>query len=83
MFTLIKNSRGLLGMNARNISYIRPNNLQDAIHLANNKLRSKEALFEAGIPVPKVYSIIRNRHELEIFKWSDLPKSFVGFLSRK
>ena len=77
MFTLIKNSKGLLGMNARNISYIRPNNLQGAIHLANNKLRSKEALFEAGIPVPKIYSIVRNRYELEVFKWSDLPKSFV------
>lgn len=64
-------------MNARNISYIRPNNLQEAIHLANNKLRSKEALFDAGIPVPKIYKIIRNRYELEVFKWGDLPKSFV------
>ena len=64
-------------MNARNLSYIRPNNLQGAIHLANNKLRSKEVLFKAGVPVPKVYGIIRNRHELEVFKWSDLPKSFV------
>ena len=77
MFTLIKNSKGLLGMNARNLSYIRPNNLQGAIRLANNKLKSKEALFKAGIPVPKVFGIIRNRHELEVFKWGDLPKSFV------
>ncbi len=64
-------------MNARNLSYIRPNNLQGAIRLANNKLKSKEALFKAGIPVPKVFGIIRNRHELEVFKWGDLPKSFV------
>ena len=77
MLTLIKNSKGLLGMNARNLSYIRPNNLQGAIRLANNKLKSKEALFKAGIPVPKVFGIIRNRHELEVFKWGDLPKSFV------
>ena len=77
MLTFIKNSKGLLGMNARNLSYIRPNNLQNAIHLANNKLRSKEALFKAGVPVPKVYGIIRNRRELEVFKWADLPKSFV------
>ncbi|MCK4525356.1 MAG: DUF1704 domain-containing protein, partial [Candidatus Andersenbacteria bacterium] len=67
----------LLGMNARNLSYIRPNNLQGAIRLANNKLRSKEALFKAGVPVPKIYGIVRNRHELEVFKWADLPKSFV------
>jgi len=77
MLTLIKNSKGILGMNSRNLSYIRPNNLRGAIHLANNKLRSKEALFKAGIPVPKIYGIIRNRRELEIFKWGDLPKSFV------
>ncbi len=64
-------------MNARNLAYIRPNNLQGAIRLANNKLRSKEALFKAGVPVPKVYGVIRNRHELEVFKWGDLPKSFV------
>jgi alpha-L-glutamate ligase-like protein len=77
MLTLIKNSKGLLGMNARNLSYIRPGNLQSAIRLANNKLRSKEALFKAGVPVPKVYGVIRNRRELEVFKWGDLPKSFV------
>jgi alpha-L-glutamate ligase-like protein len=77
MLTLIKNSKELLGMNARNLSYIRPNNLQSAIRLANNKLRSKEALFKADIPVPKVYGIVRNRRELEFFKWGDLPKSFV------
>ena len=64
-------------MNARNLAYIRPNNLQGAIRLANNKLRSKEALFKAGVPVPKVYGVIRNRRELEVFKWGDLPKSFV------
>ena len=77
MLSLIKNSRGILGMNARNLSYIRPNNLKGAIRLANNKLRSKEALFKAGVPVPKVYGIVRDRRELEVFKWGDLPKSFV------
>ena len=77
MLTLIKNSKGILGMNARNLSYIRPSNLQNAIRLANNKLRSKETLFKAGVPVPKVYGIIRNRRELEVFRWGDLPKSFV------
>ena len=77
MFTLIKNSKGILGMNARNFSYIRPNNFQGAIRLANNKLRSKEVLLKAEVPIPKVYGIIKNRLELEIFKWGDLPKTFV------
>ena len=77
MLTLNKKSEGILGMNARNLAYIRPNNLKGAIHLADNKLRSKEVLFKSGIPVPKIYGIVRNRKELEIFKWADLPKSFV------
>lgn len=72
-----KNTQGILGMNARNLLYIRPYNRRSAIKLANNKLRSKEALFKAGVPVPKVYGIIRNRAELDVFKWSTLPKSFV------
>ena len=77
MLTLIKKSRGILGMNARNLSYVGPNNSKKAIDLANNKLRSKEVLKAAGIPVPEVYGIIRNRRELEVFKWENLPKSFV------
>jgi alpha-L-glutamate ligase-like protein len=72
-----KNIQGALGMNARNLLYVRPYNRGSAIRLANNKLRSKEALFKAGIPVPKVYGIIRNKEELEVFKWGSLPKSFV------
>ena len=72
-----KNAHGVLGMNARNLLYVKPYNRGSAIRLANNKLRSKEALYKAGIPVPKVYGIIRNRKELEVFKWDTLPKSFV------
>jgi phosphoribosylaminoimidazole carboxylase (NCAIR synthetase) len=77
MLTINKKSEGILGMNARNLAYIRPNNLKGAIRLANNKLRSKEVLFKFGIPVPKIYGIVRNRKDLEFFKWAELPKSFV------
>lgn len=77
MLTLIKKSRGILGMNSRNLLYIGPNNSKKAIDLANDKLRSKEVLRSAGIPVPEVYGIIRNRQELENFKWETLPNSFV------
>ncbi|MBW6441241.1 alpha-L-glutamate ligase-like protein, partial [Patescibacteria group bacterium] len=77
MLTLIKKSKGLLGMNSRNLTYIRPHNLKKAIHLADNKLRSKELLFNFQIPVPKIYGIVKNRQDLELFKWADLPKSFV------
>ncbi|MFZ2970443.1 MAG: tyrosine/phenylalanine carboxypeptidase domain-containing protein [Minisyncoccia bacterium] len=72
-----KKNKGVLGMNARNLLYIRPYNRKKSIDLANNKLRSKEALFKAGIPVSKVFGIVRNRRELEVFNWNSFPKSFV------
>ncbi len=72
-----KKNKGVLGMNARNLLYVRPYNQKSAIDLANNKLRSKEVLLRAGVPVSKIYGVIRNRKELEIFKWAELPKSFV------
>lgn len=77
MLTPIKKSRAILGMNARNLSYIGPNNSKKAVDLANDKLRSKAVLKAAGIPVPEVYGVIRSRQELENFRWEDLPKSFV------
>jgi alpha-L-glutamate ligase-like protein len=77
MLTPIKKSRAVLGMNARNLSYIGPNNSRKAIDLANDKLRSKAVLKAAGIPVPEVYGVIKNRQELESFDWEKLPKSFV------
>jgi hypothetical protein len=58
MLNLIRKSRGILGMNARNLSYVRPYNSTKAIELANNKLRSKKVLFAASIPVPEVYGVI-------------------------
>ncbi len=77
MLGLIKKGSCILGMNGRNLMYVKPYNPRNAIRLANNKLRSKEKLSKAGIPVPEVYGIVRNRKELEVFKWADLPKSFV------
>ncbi|MCK4919355.1 MAG: hypothetical protein KAS01_03125, partial [Candidatus Pacebacteria bacterium] len=77
MLTTIRKSKGLLGMNSRNLTYIRPSNLKNAIRLADNKLRSKELLFNNEIPVPKVFGVVKNRKDLELFKWAELPKSFV------
>lgn len=77
MLSWIKKGRGLLGMNARNLDYIRRLNSRTAILLANNKLRSKRKLRKADVPVPKIFGVIRNREELEKFDWKKLPKSFV------
>lgn len=68
---------GILGMNARNLLYIRPFNKKKAIRLADDKLKTKHFLSARGIPVPRLYAVIRSAEELEKFKFSSLPKSFV------
>lgn len=68
---------GILGMNARNLLYIRPFNKKKAIRLADDKLKTKHFLSARGIPVPRLYAVIRSAEELEKFKFSSLPRSFV------
>ncbi|MFA5926114.1 MAG: sugar-transfer associated ATP-grasp domain-containing protein [Parcubacteria group bacterium] len=64
-------------MNARNLEFIRPNNLRRAKRLADDKLLSKKVLKKAAIPVPGLISRINDIDELEDFDWSTLPDSFV------
>ncbi len=77
MFESIKNAQKLLGMNARNLSYIRPYNRKKAKRLADNKILSKRVLGKAGIPVSKLIAKIKSIEELENFDWSVLPSSFA------
>lgn len=77
MTSFFKNRRDILGMNARNLLYTRPNNLARARRLADNKLRSKYVLRKADLPVPNLISKISSREELENFDWKSLPGSFV------
>jgi alpha-L-glutamate ligase-like protein len=77
MMQFFRNSRKILGMNARNLEFIRPNNLRRAKRLADDKLRSKKMLLKAGMPVPKLIGKIQNVDELEDFDWATLPESFV------
>lgn len=77
MWKTLAKSNGILGMNARNLTYIRPFNSRKAIRLADNKLFSKKVMRIIKIPVPKTYGIIRNSAELENFDWSKLPASFA------
>ncbi|MFC1810776.1 tyrosine/phenylalanine carboxypeptidase domain-containing protein [Patescibacteria group bacterium] len=75
MFLL--NDKGLLGLNARNLDYIRPYNRKKTIKMADDKLKSKKFLSARGIPVPKLYSAIRTKQDLEKFDFKSLPNSFV------
>lgn len=77
MFELLKKSKHVLGINARNLLYIYPYNLQRAILVADNKLLAKEVLKKAGLPVLETYSIIRSHHDLRAFDWTSLPASFT------
>ncbi|HPN54743.1 MAG TPA: sugar-transfer associated ATP-grasp domain-containing protein [Candidatus Moranbacteria bacterium] len=77
MFESIKNAQKLLGMNSRNLNYIRPYNRKNAKKLADNKILSKRVLGKAGIPVSKLIAKIRSISELENFDWSILPSSFA------
>lgn len=68
---------GLLGINARNLLYIKAYNPKKAIMLADSKMKTKNFLSARGIPVAKLYGSIRNKQELKSFDWESLPASFV------
>jgi len=77
MISFFKNSRKILGMNARNLQFIRPNNLRRAKRLADDKLFSKYVLKKAELPVPTLIAKIKNIEDLENFDWNSLPESFA------
>lgn len=77
MLNYLKKSEQILGLNARNLLYIRPSNSKGPIKLADDKLQSKKILKKAGIPIAKTYGIIRNHKELNNFDWDKLPDSFA------
>ncbi|MCX6761706.1 MAG: RimK/LysX family protein [Candidatus Moranbacteria bacterium] len=77
MFEFIKKSRGVLGMNSRNLEYIRPLNRTSAKRLADNKLLSKRILKKNDIAVPALISQIKTLEDLDNFDWQKLPDSFV------
>lgn len=69
---------GILGINARNIKYIKKFNPKRSIRLANNKIKTKKFLWERWIPVAKNYWVIKDRKELMQFDFAKLPsKEFV------
>jgi alpha-L-glutamate ligase-like protein len=77
MLKFIKNRNKLLGMNSRNLRFIRPSNSKKSIRLADDKLLSKKVLKKGGIPVPKLLAKIKNYEELDNFNWNKLPDSFA------
>jgi len=67
----------ILGMNARNFSYIREYNSRETIRLVDNKLKTKKLLRVANLPVPETYKVFRRSGQVRDFDFSSLPSSFV------
>jgi len=70
-------SRGVLGLNARNLLYIKPFNPRKAVALADDKLKTKAFLAARGIPVAKIYGRIEDHQQLRNFDFSQLPDQCV------
>ncbi|MBU2028822.1 RimK/LysX family protein [Patescibacteria group bacterium] len=77
MFEFFKKSRSVLGMNARNLDFIRPYNSKRAKEIANNKLLCKSVLKKNGVSVSDLIAKIKTVPELESFDWQSLPASFA------
>lgn len=77
VFDFFKKGRRILGMNSRNLEFIRPFNLRRAKRIADEKILSKKILKKADIPVPRLLAKISTREELENFDWNSLPESFA------
>lgn len=68
----------ILGLNARNLLYIKKFNPRKSIRLADNKLKTKQFLSARGIPVAQTYWVISSREQVYNFDFSALPsKTFV------
>jgi alpha-L-glutamate ligase-like protein/uncharacterized protein (TIGR02421 family) len=70
-------AHGVLGLNARNLLYIKPFNPRKAVAFADDKMKTKAYLTSRGIPAAKVYARIDSREELRIFDFSQLPDACV------
>lgn len=74
---MLFSNTGILGINARNLLFIRPFNKEKSVEIADDKLKTKAFLSARGIPVPKLLAVINNRQELENFNPFKLPGEFV------
>jgi alpha-L-glutamate ligase-like protein len=77
MFDILKNTSTLLGINERNLKYIRPFNSKSAKKIADDKLLTKKVLSENNINTPLFIGEIKNFKQMEKFLFSKLPGSMV------
>lgn len=77
MLEWLTHSKNILGINERNLRFLRPYNKKRARMIADDKLFMKRVSRVAEIQSPEVYAVLRTRNELKTFNWNKLPNSFV------
>lgn len=77
MLSFFQDQKAILGMNARNLDYVRPYNHAKGKRIADQKLLCKRVLKQAGIPVPGLIAKIKDQAALDAFDWNTLPNSFA------
>jgi len=77
IFSFLKKGHSILGMNARNLDFVRPYNLLPAKRLADEKLLCKRFLKKNNIAISPLIAKIKDLNDLENFNWQSLPGSFA------
>lgn len=71
------NHHGVLGLNARNLLYIKPFNPKKAVAFADDKMKTKAFLSARGVPTARLFARIETRRQLNSFDFSSLPDECV------
>lgn len=71
------NHYGVLGLNARNLLYIKPFNPKKAVAFADDKMKTKAFLSARGIPTARLFARIETRRQLNAFDFASLPDECV------
>ena len=66
---------GILGMNARNLLYIKRFNDRESISLADSKIKTKKYLSVRGIPFAKTFAVIRTKRELQAYDFDSITSA--------
>ncbi|OGK38803.1 hypothetical protein A3F34_01430 [Candidatus Roizmanbacteria bacterium RIFCSPHIGHO2_12_FULL_44_10] len=74
---IIRNKNRILGINERNLLYIKKYNSALATRIADDKILTKKILEKGELPTTKIFSIVKNHQELEELDFSQFPADFV------
>jgi alpha-L-glutamate ligase-like protein len=76
-YSISEFSRSILGLNQRNLAFIRKLNPIKYKKNADDKLLTKKILSKRKLKTPELYKIIRTAQQIDYINWHTLPNSFV------